>query len=207
MATIITVHGTGASGPEEGDKWWQKGSEFEKHIRELVEGADRRLEFKPRGWDGANSEISRRKAAAKLYGKVKELEEINEKYCIVGHSHGGSVIADALLLAGSERNPLQNLTRFITVGTPFIESVKSFWLFTRLGLIGESVLASATAFAIFMAIPVLKGDLDIGAAKAMLIILLPLIAAYWGLWFLNRRRFYMYRPRVLRFAAGESHLI
>jgi len=41
MTTIITVHGTGATGPEEGEQWWQKGSSFEKHIRELVDTDER----------------------------------------------------------------------------------------------------------------------------------------------------------------------
>src|SRR5262245_62668225 len=53
VATIITVHGTNASGPEEGIKWWQKGSEFEKHIHELVESEDgSHLTFQPHIWAG-----------------------------------------------------------------------------------------------------------------------------------------------------------
>src|SRR5262249_46038046 len=106
MATIITVHGTCDTGPEEGTRWWQRGSPFEKHIRELVESENEKLEFKPLVWDGANSEVSRRAGAAKLYAEVKVLEANEEKYILVGHSHGGSVIANALLLAASEQNKL-----------------------------------------------------------------------------------------------------
>ena len=61
MATIVTVQGTNASGSEEGDKWWQKGSTFEHDLRRLIQAKDGNLEFKPHIWDGANSEISRRR--------------------------------------------------------------------------------------------------------------------------------------------------
>jgi hypothetical protein len=91
MATIITVHGTGATGPEEGDAWWQRGSEFEKHMRELVDGEDGELNFERLIWDGANSEISRRKADTELLTRMRRLEENPRRYCILGHSHGGSL--------------------------------------------------------------------------------------------------------------------
>jgi triacylglycerol esterase/lipase EstA (alpha/beta hydrolase family) len=146
MATIITVHGTGATGPEEGEAWWQKGSAFENHIRELVEGEDGTLDFQPVLWDGANSEASRRAAAAKLYQAARQLESKDQKYCLIGHSHGGSVLVNMLLLAASQRNRLPHLTRWITVGTPFIQSVRSFWLFSRLGPLGKSSLVLVVAY-------------------------------------------------------------
>jgi hypothetical protein len=58
MAKIITVHGTGATGPEEGYDWWQKGSLFEKHVRELVEAEVGTLKFQRLIWNGKNSEMS-----------------------------------------------------------------------------------------------------------------------------------------------------
>jgi hypothetical protein len=207
MATIITVHGTGATGPEEGDEWWQKGSPFEKHLRELVESKDGLLRFQRLIWDGANSETSRRKAAGRLYEEVKKLEREGEKYSLVGHSHGGSVIVNALFLAASHANKLTNLTRVIAVGTPFIESVKSFWLFSRSGFLGKSVLVSTTAsvFALgfvtlFFAFSKGRSNFLTNALFTTVFYLVPLTAVYSMLWLLNRRHYYMYRPTILRFS-------
>src|SRR5262245_49217613 len=152
MATIITVHGTGATGAEEGQAWWQKGSTFEKHIRELVESEDGTLNVQPLVWDGNNSEASRRTAAINLYKAARELDSKGQKYCIVGHSHGGSIVANFLLFAASKRNPLRHLARWVTVGTPFIRSTKSMWLFSRSGLLGKSAMVSVAAFAFLLLI-------------------------------------------------------
>lgn len=126
MATIITVHGTGATGPEEGDRWWQKGSPFEKHIRELVEGEDGELVYEPFIWDGANSETSRRAGGERLFARLKDANGPRNSYCAIGHSHGGSVIANALLLAASKKNRLPH-----------------WFLFPRLGLFGKSAYLCA----------------------------------------------------------------
>jgi hypothetical protein len=214
MATIITVHGTGATGPEEGQAWWQKGSEFENHIRELVESEDGTLNFQPMVWDGANSEISRRSAAARLREKAQQLEDEDEKYCLVGHSHGGSVIANMLIIAAAKRNSLRRLTRLITVGTPFVQSVKSFFLFSRTGLIGKSVLvcvasvlfAQLCLFLYYAEGNVFGTDKVIGKRNkdnyiSLIILAIPytvqFLVIYAGLWVINWRRFHMYRRRVL----------
>jgi hypothetical protein len=84
MATIITVHGTNATGSEEGPNWWQRTSEFERDVREFVQAEDGKVDFKPFIWDGANSEMSRRKAGTKLLGEMKALETQGNKYCLVG---------------------------------------------------------------------------------------------------------------------------
>jgi hypothetical protein len=210
MAKIITVHGTGASGPAEGEKWWQKGSEFETHIRELVEGADgTALQTQRLIWDGANSETSRRKAAGELYEEVQKFETIGEKYCLVGHSHGGSIIANVLLLAGYHGNQLPNLMRLITVATPFIQSRKASSLFSRSGLIGRSMVV-----AIFLALVSLPSIIWFGEpgvspsnlGLGFLAFFGICVLCYFGLpysllWAFNRRRFYMYQPKVLRFAS------
>jgi len=148
MATIMTVHGTGATGPEEGQAWWQKGAAFEHHIRELVEGDDGKLNFERLIWDGANSEASRRKAAASLLSRMQSREAASESYCLIGHSHGGSVIAHALMLG---KQPLPNLSRWITVGTPFISCRQSWLLFSRLGTLGKTAyLAFLTFYSILL---------------------------------------------------------
>ena len=75
MATIIAVHGTFATGPEEGEGWWQKGGEFERDLRELVEADGAQLDFQPHVWDGQNSETSRRAAGQSLLKRIAGLEQ------------------------------------------------------------------------------------------------------------------------------------
>ena len=202
MATIITVHGTGATGPEEGQAWWQRGSEFEKHLCELVEGEDGVLYFQRLIWDGANSEISRRGAARKLYESAEQLESKGEKYCVVGHSHGGSVVAAALLLAASKGKQLPGLKRWITVGTPFIQSIKAFWLFSRSGPLGQAALVSLAAYGFLSLLGILASGVEsIELSFWVLMIVVPFLGLYGSLWVLNRRKLYMYRPSTLQFAA------
>ncbi len=60
MATVVTVHGTFAHSAGTADalglnenadlQWWQAGSSFEAHTRELVQGADGKLDFAPFVW-------------------------------------------------------------------------------------------------------------------------------------------------------------
>src|SRR6516225_168554 len=97
MATIVTVHGTFSSGPESGENWWQKGGPLENELRSLVEGEDGRLDFIPHVWDGLNSENPRRAAGKSLLGRLMHLEDGGERYCLIGHSHGGSVVLGSLL--------------------------------------------------------------------------------------------------------------
>jgi hypothetical protein len=149
MATIITVHGTNATGPEEGSKWWQRGSDFEKHIRELVESDDdSHLNFQPHIWDGYNSETSRRQAAAKLLARTEPLEAAAENYCLIGHSHGGSVIAHTLMQAAIGKSSLPHMRRWITIGTPHIVSKKKALLFSRLNLLGQAGYVAVTFYAL-----------------------------------------------------------
>jgi hypothetical protein len=139
MATIFTVHGTNSSGPEEGSQWWQSGSDFEKDVREFVEAADGVLEFRPVVWDGKNSEASRRRAGTALLGMTREPERLGRSYLLIGHSHGGSVIAHALVEATMSSASLTHLSRWMTVGTPFIHTELKLRLFERLGSFGRMI--------------------------------------------------------------------
>ena len=56
MATILKVHGTFATGPEEGHSWWQRGSDCCNHMGELLEADDGNLKIEQVVWDGLNSE-------------------------------------------------------------------------------------------------------------------------------------------------------
>jgi hypothetical protein len=124
VPTIVSIHGTYAAGPEAGDQWWQRGSPFERRLRECIEATEGAISFQPLLWDGHNSEVSRRKAAASLLKRCEELEERAEPYVLIGHSHGGSVISNALLLASEAKLALPNLMQAVTVGTPFIHVAK-----------------------------------------------------------------------------------
>lgn len=139
MATIITVHGTYACDPEGGSQWWQKGSQFEQQLVALIESTQGALSLQPFIWDGRNSEMSRRTAGNKLLQRALELERVAEPYCIIGHSHGGSVIELALFQAAAQGNPLPNLKQWITVGTPFVVCRRRFFLFSRLNAFGKAV--------------------------------------------------------------------
>lgn len=148
MAAIITIHGTNASGPEDGEKWWQRGSVFSKCLAPLIESDDGALEFTPFVWDGLNSETSRLDAGGRLLELFQQMEKQQKPYIVIGHSHGGSVIANSLLNAAMRGYTLPNLKRCVTVGTPFIESVRDFFLFSRLNLFGKAIFLVLTTFAL-----------------------------------------------------------
>ena len=143
MATIIAVHGTFATGEETGDKWWQKNSECEKALREFVQGNATPLSYESLIWDGDNSETSRRAAAGRLLHRMSKLEAAGEPYVVIGHSHGGSVVAFALQRAARDANTLPHLRAWITIGTPFIVPEKRARLFSRLDTMGKGVLVVA----------------------------------------------------------------
>jgi hypothetical protein len=210
MATILKVHGTFATGPEEGKSWWQRGSECCNHIGELVEAEDGNFKIEQVVWDGLNSERCRQAAAAKLLDRMTALDKAGEKYCVVGHSHGGSVISAALLRAAFYKQPLEHLSRWITVGTPFIEAKRSRLLFTRLGPLGKTIFLSALALvvgALFFAartsglvteisngkMPVTEGLTTTNVITATLIFAM---LSYPILWLLARNRLYWHHARL-----------
>ena len=137
MSTILTVHGTFSTGSEAGDKWFQKGSPFEAHCRRLVEAEHGAITFQPFIWDGENSETSRRAAAAELLARMLALEAKGEHFSVIGHSHGGSIVATALVESAARKNSLEHLKCWLTVGTPFVATVKGRSVFNRLGLLGN----------------------------------------------------------------------
>lgn len=133
MPTLITVHGTFASGPDDGNAWWQRGSNFAQLLSGLIEHADGEFQHEPFGWNGDNSEAARRRAAKRLLARLVELDGRKEDCILIGHSHGGSVVAAALFEAAVRGKSLPHLKRWITVGTPFVMHSRNRLLFSRLG--------------------------------------------------------------------------
>ncbi|MDX2289278.1 MAG: hypothetical protein NW217_10720 [Hyphomicrobiaceae bacterium] len=153
MATIITVHGTYAhianppgvelAGAALTAPWWQPGSEFDRELRSLLESPDGRIDTIAFTWSGANSETERRNAGAALLQRMRELEARREPYVVIGHSHGGSVISHALILAAARREKLPYLQRWLTVGTPFVELRKERFLFLRLPIFMKAAFVAS----------------------------------------------------------------
>src|SRR5262249_31124110 len=160
MATVIAVHGTFArsdsatpGGPPDQDvpAWWQPGSEFERDLSRLLEVPKSSLQVDRFEWSGDNSEVARREAGRGLHAGLRALEAKGESYCLVGHSHGGSVIGAALLRSAARKEPLNGLKRWITVGTPFVNLRKETLLFARLDLMRKVIfVASAMLFLMFI---------------------------------------------------------
>ncbi|RDI31796.1 hypothetical protein DFR72_103196 [Lentzea flaviverrucosa] len=97
---VIFVHGTFANAEDdEGPRWWQRNSEswqwFEHHLPEGTRPFDEVIFH----WTGRNSQVQRLEASNRLLGLMIELERQHKTYHLVGHSHGGSVIWEALTSA------------------------------------------------------------------------------------------------------------
>ena len=105
----------------------------------------------PFTWSSLNSETDRRNAGSALLRLLRGLDARGEPYCVVGHSHGGSVIASALIESVARKKPLTHLKRWITVGTPFVGMRKEHFLFTRLTLPRKVMfVASLMLFMMFL---------------------------------------------------------
>jgi hypothetical protein len=125
-----TESATGGSAPGK-LQWDDDNSHFARRIRELVNGADGKFQWETFKWNGKNSEASRRQAARLLLTKLVSLEEQKSPYVVIGHSHGGSVLAFALQLATKQAYSLSNMSAWMTVGTPFLHHRKKSFLYAR----------------------------------------------------------------------------
>lgn len=114
---IITVHGTNdADVTAEGARWWQIGSAF--NVRLAWELASRGIHdavTRPVRWSGANSDFDRLQGAAAVARAIKQAEDEQRPYAVIGHSHGGNVLMEGL--AGVSEAP--RLGAVVTFGTPF----------------------------------------------------------------------------------------
>lgn len=204
MATIFAVHGTFASGPEEGPAWWQRGSAFESDLRRLVEADDGTLLFQPVVWDGANSEASRRVAAARLQQMMKQAETDGQPYCLIGHSHGGSVVSTALMINAFGKTRLNGLSRWITVGTPFAQMMRAPFLFSQLQLAGKSAYVALVTLGLvlFLYFAGLVVSTPTGALAGVIGLIgsLPFVIVYFVLRARTTRRLFIYNKSGAAFA-------
>ncbi len=166
MATIVPVHGTFAHVPSAASdtvqasseqQWWEPGSSFEADLGRWVEGRDGPIHFAPFVWDGENSEQSRRLAGKALMDVAVHMEADGEPYVLLGHSHGGSVIAAALQSAVARRKRLERLTRWISVGTPFVNMRKEVFLFSRIPLVLQAIYVALLLFVVMFLVPMALG--------------------------------------------------
>jgi hypothetical protein len=115
---VVLVHGTFANDDRpRARRWWQENSYFWKWLNVRFEGKASCQEMFE--WSGKNWERDRRRAGKRLLKRVLEHESAGQSYHLIGHSHGGSVIWNALRLAARRGKPLNGLKSWTTVGTPF----------------------------------------------------------------------------------------
>lgn len=217
MATIVTVHGTfarsgtgNAAAPEQ--PWWKPGSQYANELSTLVEGVGpdgRRMPVSVEAfeWSGDNSEVSRRAAGDALLGKLRMLEQRNESYCVIGHSHGGSVISSALLSSARARKPLQGLKGWITVGTPFIEMKRETLLFERLTLVKKVILVASLMlvimFGLYLAGQFIENGteglklLSLKSAISALLMSIPAVLITGVLRYQDARQLFFYRRKTV----------
>lgn len=138
---IITIHGTFAGHQSDsGQKWWQLGSKFNQLLTAPEHSTSPQIVVEPFHWsDGPNSEFARRKFGLKLFDRLEGLERKNESYILLAHSHGGSVIHHALIASIRKGRELNNLKKYITVGTPFLHMRKNSFLYSRLNFFGKVI--------------------------------------------------------------------
>ncbi|MGI9407657.1 MAG: hypothetical protein ACR2O4_14890 [Hyphomicrobiaceae bacterium] len=222
MAKIIAVHGTfahmdiTAPGTDEefgppALQWWQAGSPFEREIEALVADGNGNgpVDVFPFVWSGENSERERREASERLLDVLEELESRNEPYCVIGHSHGGSVIANALMRATSQKMTLPALKRWITVGTPFVDLQKERFLFSRLPLLLKSIFVASLMLLFMFIVSVLTDIINGGSpfentttavqfGTSLVLTALPFVIFLVLARIHERRRLFFYRPVNIR---------
>ena len=145
---VIFVHGTFASSElDEGLGWWQRGSEFWRTVStKLCAEVELPLERRLFRWSGENLERARYEAATVLLNDwLRPLEAEGTSYHLVGHSHGGNVIRQAIVIAGNEQKPLRYLKSWTTVATPFVNLQPTF-LATRNSLLVLAFFGFALGF-------------------------------------------------------------
>lgn len=141
-SVVLAIHGTFAyddqDAPDHNGRWWQRGGAFAGGLSadlgpefDVLPAAESTAGGIPVDavfhWSGRNSESSRREAGRLLLEHLTRFEREGIHYHVIAHSHGGSVLWEALQAAttrgGRGRTPLPSLQSWTTVGTPFLHFV------------------------------------------------------------------------------------
>jgi hypothetical protein len=107
---VIFVHGSFVNCEKQRDKgrpgWWQRDSEnwrrFDDNLPAGTSLPDESIQ--PFRWSGENSQVDRLEASNRLLALMIGLEKEGRGYHLIGHSHGGSIIWEALVSAEVTRS-------------------------------------------------------------------------------------------------------
>lgn len=148
---LVTVHGTGAGDvANTGSQWWQLKSPFEQEVGKRLDLARGGVIVDTHQWKlGPNEESERRQAGRRLFEKLRAYDRAGQDYYLIGHSHGGSVIYNALLYSIGRKEPLERLKQWCTVGTPFLDYRPNKRLHDRLGNTGLTIYATGVGALLF----------------------------------------------------------
>ncbi|MEO0400445.1 MAG: alpha/beta fold hydrolase [Pseudomonadota bacterium] len=137
MTIYILVHGTNdGANTLEGDRWWQRNSEFYAMLSQRLGSGDTITPFQ---WSGNNSDRDRSRAGVELRRQIKALSDQKE-IVVIAHSHGGNIVRYAAL------GRLKNVKKVVLVGTPkLIRTPKLYaltgWVLILFYLIVPAMLA------------------------------------------------------------------
>ena len=207
MSKLIAVHGTNATGPREGDDWWQVGGALESDFHKWIEGDESPAVFEPYIWSGSNSEGDRYAGGERLAREIQALEDKAEPYVLVGHSHGGSVIYHALMKLLKNNFHCRLIQQWITVGTPFIEVTKNKLLFSRMNKTGVAIgliwLYLVFVFFAFMGSAIYLGSTNDGLKNPSFDVIIIIVTALCliGIYKWMRR----FQPSKLKFNQTNHH--
>jgi hypothetical protein len=162
--TVLIIHGTFSGRPEENNKrikiepkWYDPGQKFCNDLDDELakRGSNARcwqhlqeneMHFY---WDGANSWLSRARAARRLQRDIKALVSKGWIVHLIGHSHGGNVILGAITEGNGEVLSFFK-ARAVLLGTPIY--MNSFDYKSKKTLFYKYVLAfSAFLWVLFFA--------------------------------------------------------
>jgi hypothetical protein len=132
--TCILVHGTFARKAP----WTTRGSPLRQQILSASKTAGVRVRFRPLVWSGKNLLAHRRRASERL-SRLIERGQKNQRFILVGHSHGGSSIA--YFLKRQKEMP-SNVLGCIFLSTPFV-ALKARKDAVKIALAAYMVLLSA----------------------------------------------------------------
>ncbi len=155
------IHGTGAGHEQTtGEQWWQFGSAFHTELMKRLDLDPARVEIVPFQWElksdgvnslGPNSEDARRAGGLALFRALRRYDKDGHDYYLIGHSHGGSVIYNALLQSVAKKRRFERLKAWCTVGTPFLDYRANPRMHNRLGNTGLTIYATAIGAFVFAA--------------------------------------------------------